>query len=152
MQMTVVSRLIRARRGALGRIVAELLAMYCIEVPASVEIGPGFQVMHRGFCIVLHPKTRIGRNVTLFHGVTIGRGDVWRAEPESALEGFVLEDDVIVGAGAKILCSSGVIRIGKGAVIGANAVVTRSVPAGEIWAGAPARMVGAVTPTAQRAV
>lgn len=149
--MTVVSRLIEARLSAGKRIVAELLALYCIEVPASVEIGSGFRVMHRGFGIVLHPKTRIGNNVTLFHGVTIGRGDVWRAEPVSALEGFVVDDDVIVGGGAKILCSSGVIRVGRGAVIGANAVVTRSVPDGEIWAGAPARKVGAVPASASRA-
>lgn len=140
--MSVVSRLIGARRGAFRRVTTELLALYGIEVPASVVIGSGFEVMHRGFGIVIHPKTRIGSNVTLYHGVTIGRGDVWRSEPSSELSGFVIEDDVIVGAGAKILCSRGVLTIGERAVIGANAVVTRSVPPGEIWAGAPARRVG----------
>ena len=138
----MVARLIGARRGPLRRISREVLALYGIEVPSSVEIGAGFEVMHRGFGIVLHPRTRIGSNVVIYHGVTIGRGDVWRPEPSSALAGFVIEDDVIIGAGAKILCSSGVLTVGRGAVVGANAVLTRSVPPGEIWAGAPARRVG----------
>jgi serine O-acetyltransferase len=34
------------------------------------------------------------------------------------------------------------VRIGRGAIIGANSVVTCSVPDGEIWAGIPARKVG----------
>jgi serine O-acetyltransferase len=140
--MSIVARLIAARRGPFARVVVELLAVYGIEVPRSVVIGTNFQVMHRGFGIVLHPRTTIGDEVTLYHGVTIGRGDVWRPEPESALEGFHVQDGVIIGAGAKILCSRGTLTIGRGAVIGANAVVTQNVPAGEIWAGAPARRVG----------
>ncbi|MGN7190376.1 serine O-acetyltransferase [Curtobacterium sp. MCBA15_004] len=140
--MTLVGRIIAARRGSFHRLIVELLAVYGIEIPKSVEIGPGFRVMHRGFGIVLHPKTRIGANVTLYHGVTIGRGDVWRPECESALQGFVLEDGAIIGAGAKILCSDGILVIGEGAVVGANAVVTHSIPPGEIWAGAPAGKVG----------
>jgi serine O-acetyltransferase len=49
----------------------------------------------------------------------------------------VIEDDVVVGCGARIL---GPIRIGKGAFIGANAVVLSDVPAGAVVSGIPARV------------
>ncbi|GAB5442268.1 MAG: hypothetical protein Fues2KO_26170 [Fuerstiella sp.] len=48
----------------------------------------------------------------------------------------VIEDDVWVGANAIILPG---VRISKGAVIGAGAVVTKNVPAYEVWAGVPAQ-------------
>jgi len=140
--MSILNRVISARRGPFRRAARELLSVYGLEIPAGVEIGSGFQVMHRGFGIVLHPRTVIRDNVTVYHGVTIGRGDVWVPEAESALEGFIVEDDAIICAGAKIVCAHGWLTIGEGAVIGANAVVTKSVPAGEIWAGCPARKIG----------
>lgn len=52
----------------------------------------------------------------------------------------IIEDDVYIGAGAIIL--AGCQKIGRGAVIGAGAVVTRDVPPYEIWAGNPARFIG----------
>ncbi len=54
--------------------------------------------------------------------------------------GVVLGDDVWLGAGV-VVCPG--VHIGDGAVIGANSVVTVDVPAFEIWAGAPARKIGA---------
>jgi UDP-2-acetamido-3-amino-2,3-dideoxy-glucuronate N-acetyltransferase len=48
----------------------------------------------------------------------------------------VIEDDVSIGAGATILPG---IRLGKGCMVAAGAVVTRDVPPGETWAGVPAR-------------
>ena len=50
----------------------------------------------------------------------------------------IIEDEVFIGAGAKIL---GDVTIGKGATIGANAVVLQSVPAGAVVAGVPARVI-----------
>lgn len=53
--------------------------------------------------------------------------------------GVVIGDDVWLGSGCAILPGT---RIGDGAIVGANAVVTSDVPANEIWAGAPARKIG----------
>jgi serine O-acetyltransferase len=51
----------------------------------------------------------------------------------------VIEDDVLIGAGARLL---GPIRVGAGAIIGANAVVLEDVPPGALAVGIPARIVG----------
>jgi len=50
----------------------------------------------------------------------------------------LVEEDVSIGSGATILCG---ITIGKGARIGAGSVVTRDVPAGQVWIGNPARLL-----------
>lgn len=52
-----------------------------------------------------------------------------------------IDDDVWIGRGAVIIGSPEGVSIGRGAVIGANSVVTRSIPAMEVWAGAPCRLL-----------
>jgi len=47
----------------------------------------------------------------------------------------VIEEGASIGSSCTLLCG---ITIGAGAIIGAGSVVTKSVPAGEIWAGNPA--------------
>ena len=141
--MSLVTALVYRRRTPLvGRLVQELLALYGMEVPAAVEIGPGLAVFHRGFGTVLHPFVTIGANVTLYNGVTIGRADPWIPQEESGMERVVIEDDVCLCSGAKVICKQGVLTVGRGTVVGANAVLTQSTGPGEIWAGAPARRVG----------
>ncbi|MFE9422309.1 serine O-acetyltransferase [Kitasatospora sp. NPDC006697] len=141
--MSLVTSLIyRRRHPVLGRLMRELLALYGMEVPPAAEIGPGLQVFHRGFGTVLHPFTTLGADVTLYNGVTIGRADPWVPQQRSAMERVVLEDGVVVCAGAKIVCKHGVLTVGAGTVVGANAVLTRSTGRNEIWAGVPARRVG----------
>jgi serine acetyltransferase len=74
--------------------------------------------------IVVERGVRIGSRVTLMHQVTIGRKDrVGPGQHEGKMP--VIEDNVFIGAGAKVL---GPVRIGRGATVGANAVVTRDVP------------------------
>lgn len=91
--------------------------------------------------ITIHARTVIGKNVTLFHGVTLGRGDIWD-EPQPDFGGFVLEDDVILGAGAVLLSARGTLTVGQGTIVAANSVLRESTGAYEIWAGNPARRAG----------
>ena len=113
-----------------------------VDVPPEVVIGDGLVVHHHGFGLVVHDRTRIGDRVHLFQGVTIGRADVWRPQWQSAFEGVVIEDDVWLCAGAVVLGGPGVTTVGRGTVVGANAVLLESTGEWEIWAGSPARRVG----------
>ena len=52
---------------------------------------------------------------------------------------IVVERDVWLGVNVVVLKG---VRVGEGAIVGAGAVVTKSVPCGEIWGGVPARRIG----------
>jgi serine O-acetyltransferase len=142
--MSIYERLVYARKSRLfGKLAYFLLKLLGMEIPVSVAIGPGVLLHHGGVGIVIHPKTVIGARVGIYPGVTLGRADIYRPAVESAFEGIVLEDDVILGAGAKILGDEGILRVRRGTVVGANAVLTQSTGENEIWAGIPAKKVGA---------
>jgi serine O-acetyltransferase len=126
----------------LGKLAYYALKALGAEIPVSVAIGPGFLLHHGGVGVVVHPKTVIGNRVGIYPGVTLGRADVHRPISESKFEGLVVEDDAILGAGAKVLCEQGILRVGRGTVVGANAVLLESTGENEIWAGIPARKTG----------
>jgi len=141
--MSFYERLVYWRKNRLfGRLAYLALKLLGAEIPLSVAIGPGFLLHHGGVGVVIHPQTAIGARVGIYPGVTLGRADVYRPAAQSAFAGIVVGDDVILGAGAKILGADGVLRIGRGTVIGANAVLTQSTGEDEIWAGIPAKKVG----------
>lgn len=141
--MSFYERLVYTRRSRLlGRLAYGLLKLLGVEIPLSVIIGEGFLLHHGGMGVVIHPKTVIGRRVGIYPGVTLGRADIYMPIDRSAFEGIVVEDDAILGSGAKILCRSGILRVGRGSVVGANAVLLESTGEYEIWAGNPAKKVG----------
>ncbi|HEX6268055.1 MAG TPA: serine acetyltransferase [Burkholderiales bacterium] len=76
-------------------------------------------LMPHPYGIVIHRNAVLGSRVTVMHQVTIGSRHP--ADPDAP----VIEDNVLIGAGAKIL---GAVRVGRGATVGANAVVTLDVP------------------------
>lgn len=96
------------------------------EISPFAQIGPGLCLMH-STGIVIGPSVRIGRGLRIYQNVTLGDGST-PGQP-------VVGDDVTIGAGA---CVLGGITVGDRAVIGANAVVTKDVPADHVATGAPA--------------
>jgi len=119
------------------RFAARLISWLCrfftnIDIHPGASIGRRFFIDH-GAGVVIGETAVVGDDVTIYHGVTLG-GVSWspgRRHP-------MLEDAVIVGAGAKIL---GPITIGRNARIGANSVVIESVPREATVVGIPAKTV-----------
>jgi serine O-acetyltransferase len=92
--------------------------------------------------VVIHPWTTIHDRVRIYPGVTLGRADVQHPIEKSAFKGFDVQDDVILSSGAKILGRDGILRIGRGTIVAANAVLLDSTGENEVWAGIPARCIG----------
>lgn len=107
-----------------------------VEIQKNASVGDGSRVQSHTFvCEGVH----IGRRVFVGHGVMFINDRLPKANNvDWKLEGTVVEDDVSIGSGAVILCG---IRIGKGSLIGAGAVVTKDVPPGETVVGVPARLM-----------
>jgi serine O-acetyltransferase len=143
MKSDLYSLLVYARNKPLvGSLAYYTLKLLGIEIPKQVKVGEQLELAHGGFGVVIHPKTTIGKRVKIYPGVTLGRADIYRPASQSKFEGIVIEDNAILCPGAKILCKEGVLKVGRGSVIGANAVLLESTGENEIWAGAPARQVG----------
>lgn len=66
--------LVLQKRRFVGRFVRQIMMLIGVDVPRTVTIGRGLRVYHRGYGLVVHPKTIIGDNVRLYHGVTIDPG------------------------------------------------------------------------------
>jgi len=126
----------------LGRLAYYSLKLLGVEIPRSVQIGCGFELAHGGVGVVIHSRSVIGDRVKVYPGVTLGRADVHHPMERSRFEKIVIEDDVVLAPGAKVLCKEGVLKVGKGTVVGANAVLLQSTGDGEIWAGVPAKCIG----------
>ena len=139
----VYTHLVYARESKyFGKIAYFILKILGIEIPIPVEIGKEFELAHGGFGVVIHPKSKIGKRVKMYPGVTLGRADVHLPFDRSKFKGIVIDDDVVLASGAKILCKEGTLRVRKGTVIGANSVLLESTGENEIWAGVPAKCIG----------
>jgi serine O-acetyltransferase len=139
--------LVYARQSRLfGKLAYYLLKLLGAEIPRSVKIGPDFLLEHGGYGVVIHSRSEIGARVHIYPGVNLGRADIYQSMEHSKFEGIVIEDDVILSPGAKILCKEGILKVGKGTIVGANAVLLQSTGKNEIWAGMPAHCIGNRTP------
>ena len=117
----------------LGRIISNISRFLTgIEIHPAVKIGKNFFIDH-GMGIVIGETTVIGDNVSIYQGVTLG-GTKWEKRKRHPS----ISDNVVIGAGAKVL---GPITVGKNSKIGANSVVTRNVPSNTVVVGIPARVV-----------
>ena len=97
-----------------------------IEVHPGATIGRRFVIDH-GVGVVIGETAEIGDDVLIYHQVTLGANEFTRAKRHPSIG-----NNVVIGAGAKII---GGIVIGAGAKIGANATVTKAVPAGAVVVG-----------------
>ena len=118
-----------------------------IEIHPGATIACGFFIDH-GAGVVIGETAIIGRNVTLYQGVTLGGvlPAVDADQQRSVKRHPTLEDDVIVGSGAQIL---GPITVRRGARVGGNSVVTKDVPECATVVGVPARQVAAKKATSK---
>ncbi len=103
-----------------------------IEIHPGATIGHNFFIDH-GMGVVIGETAEIGANVTLYHGVTLGGTSLEKGKRHPTLE-----DNVVVGAGAKIL---GALTVGAGSRIGANAVVVKPVPPNSVVVGVPGQVM-----------
>jgi len=113
-----------------------------IEIHPAAKIGPGFFVDH-GMGTVIGETAEIGREVTLYHDVTLG-GVMPAVDADKQRDNKrhpTLGDYVIVGAGAQIL---GPITVHRCARVGGNSVVTKDVPEGATVVGVPARQLSKI--------
>lgn len=110
-----------------------------VEIQANVIIGPGTRIQSHSF---ICEHVTIGARCFIGHGV-IFANDLFRAgapDPDSANWGRTfIKDEVSIGSNATILP----VRICRGAVIGAGAVVTRDILIPGTYAGNPARLLRA---------
>jgi serine O-acetyltransferase len=103
-----------------------------IDIHPGAIIGRNFFIDH-GF-VVIGESAEVGDDVTIYQHVTLGGTNPTDGTPGKRHP--TIEDGVIIGSGAQVL---GPIIVGTGARIGANAVVTKNVPAGATMVGIPAR-------------
>ncbi len=112
----------------------------------SLKIGPDSHIQPRCQFSAYKSPIQIGCSVQIApncafypydHGVA--PGELIKKQPLQTKGGIIVDDDAWLGYGVIVLDG---VRIGKGAVVGAGAVVTRDVPDDAIAVGVPARVVG----------
>jgi len=127
----IAHQLYRSGAPLLARIVAELAhAQTGIDIHPGASIGAGFFIDH-GTGVVIGETTVIGQRVRIYQAVTLGakhfpvdrEGNPIKGQPRHP----VLEDDVVIYAGATVL---GRITVGRSASIGGNVWLTHDVAPG----------------------
>ena len=115
----------------IARIIAEKAhSLTGIDIHPGASIGEGFFIDH-GTGVVIGETCVIGKNVTIYQGVTLGARsfplDAQGRPIKGAPRHPVIEDEVVIYAGATVL---GRITVGRGSMIGGNVWLTESVPPG----------------------
>ena len=129
----IANKLYKSEHYFSARMISQIARrMTGIEIHPGATIGSGLFIDH-GMGVVIGETAEIGNNCTLYQGVTLGG-----TGKDSGKRHPTLGDNVLVGAGAKVL---GPVNIGSGAKIAAGAVVLKDVPEDSTAVGIPAKIV-----------
>jgi serine O-acetyltransferase len=99
------------------------------DIHPGAEIGGGLRLTHTSG-IVIGSGAKVGSNVTILHGVTLG------GSARGWFDGVFADGYPTVGDGTEIMAGAAVlgpITVGRGCFIGANAVLARDLPDGEAY-------------------
>jgi len=130
----------KAKFDLIARLISQLSRFFTgIEIHPRAEIGKNFFIDH-GMGVVIGETSEIGDNVTIYHATTLGgiSPSIKSDEQRDVKRHPTLKNNVVVGSGAQVL---GPIIVGENAKIGANAVVTKDVPANAVMVGIPAKNI-----------
>lgn len=143
MEVTKLMNIARKTKSNIVKGVCRKIAKYlgcCIG--KNVIIGDNVQFVHNSLGSVIYTDTAIEDNVRIYQNVTLGKSDV---KTENASAGFIIKKNVILCAGAKLLCKPNeTLEVGENSIVAANAVLLNSIPANEVWGGVPARKLKSV--------
>lgn len=121
--------------------------MYHNSLAPGASVGADVQLGHHSHGIVVHSDVVIGSGVKIWHNVTLTAGRSKRRDGNQAVAPraqIIVEDRVKIGTNAVVIAPRGQrLRIGRGARIGAGAIVTHDVPAGATVLAPPARVIPA---------
>ena len=125
----------------IARIISQTARFFTgIEIHPGAKIGKNLFIDH-GMGVVIGETSDIGDNVTIYHMVTLGgiAPSINSNDQRNIKRHPTIKEDVVIGSGAQVL---GPIVVGRGARIGANAVITKDVSENAVMVGIPARSVG----------
>ena len=118
--------------------IGDNVGVSCSSIWARKQITIGNNVNIGADCLIMDHEAH-----SLYY---LHRRDRSLDSAHTASAPVVIEDDVLLGARCTVLKG---VRIARGSVVGAGSIVTCDIPAGEIWAGNPARFIRKVTETPQ---
>nr|WP_281059519.1 MULTISPECIES: serine O-acetyltransferase [unclassified Staphylococcus] len=129
----IANALYKKKKYVLARLISQITRFFTgIEIHPGAQIGKRLFIDH-GMGVVIGETCRIGDNVTIYQGVTLGGTgkEKGKRHPD-------IGDNVLIAAGAKVL---GNIKINSNVNIGANSVVLNSVPSYSTVVGIPGHIV-----------
>jgi acetyltransferase-like isoleucine patch superfamily enzyme len=115
-----------------------------VEIQKNATIGKNCKISSHSFIcegVSIKDNVFIGHNVTFINDKyprATKSGDELQTEEDWSVVPTIIEKNVSIGSSVTILCGC---SVGAGAIVGAGTVVTKDIPAGEIWAGNPAKFI-----------
>lgn len=110
--------------------ISKLICLYIriifgFDIQPNTKINKTVQFVHNGLGCVIHPKAVIEENCMIYQNVTIGGNVKIINGKKKNIGAPIIKEGCIIYSGA---CIAGPVVIGKNSIIGANAVVTKSIP------------------------